>query len=199
MALIDNFNDTEGPPMTGWVTPALAAGLKSNGTTCLANAANAFGIWNTIMGHADEEAEVTITTKPATAGQVGVMARAKDISSAAIIDGYAVSVLVVAGAGNDIIRAYRIDNGVSTPLGTGIAQEVSNNDSIKIRIVGSSIGVWYKASGGSWTLLETVTDATYSAAGYLGLFSTDTTARMDDFGGGVYVPEGNPHHAYAQQ
>lgn len=196
--ILDTFSDTEGPPMTGWTTPTGVAGLKSNGTVCLANAANGFGIWNSVLSGADCEAFVTISTATGAGATTAVFARMKDVSSAATLDGYGV---VVAEAATDSWTISVYTNGVPSTLGAGFSQEVANGDSIGIQIIGSTIGAWYKPSGGSWTLLTTRTDSTYAAAGYIALSISDTTGRCDDFGGGTYVPPavGNPHYAYAQQ
>lgn len=185
--ILDTFSDTEGPPMTGWATPTGLAGLKSASGTCLANAANAVGFWNSALSGADCEAFVTVTTATSASNTVGVWARCANVGSAATTDGYLVSM----GEGaTDLWSIYRVDNGVPTLLGSTFSQEVSNGDSIGIQVIGSTIGAWYKASAGSWTELATRTDSTYTAAGYVGLSISDTTGRCDNFGGGVYVPSG---------
>ena len=184
-SVLDSFGDTEGPPMTGWATPTGTAGLKSASGVCLANAANAFGIWNSVLSGADEECFCTVTTALAAGGLVAVFARFKDIASAATVDGYGVT---VTEAATDSWTITIYTNGTPTTLGAGFTQEVSNGDKIGIRCIGSSIQAWYCASGGSWTMLASRTDTTYAAAGYIGAAISDTTGRIDDFGGGTYVP-----------
>ena len=154
------------------------------------------GVWNSIMGGADEEVFCTVTTATGSGATVAIYLRCKDIASAATLDGYA---LILTEAATDSWGINTITNGVVGLIGSTFTQEVANGDSIGLRIVGSTLTAWYKASGGSWTQLASRTDSTYAAAGYLALSISDTTGRVDDFGGGVYVPEGNPYHAYAQQ
>lgn len=183
-SVLDTFSDTEGPPMTGWATPTGYAGLKSNGSTCLADAANAVGFWNSVLSGADCEAFCTVTTATSSSNTVGVWARCANIGSGATVDGYFLSM----GEGaTDLWSIYRVDNGVPTLLGSTFSQEVSDGDSIGIAVIGTTIEAWYKASGGSWTMLDSRTDSTYSAAGYIGASISDTTGRIDDFGGGVAI------------
>lgn len=184
MALLDDFSDTEGPPMTGWTTPTGLAGLRSSGGVCLANAANAMGVWDSIMGSADAEVEATITTATGAGATVSIFVRAKDVGSAATIDAYG---LVITEGATDTWQIALFTNGVQSTLGSNFSQEVADGDSIRLRVVGSTLYAFYKASGGSWTELTTRTDSTYSAAGYLALSISDTTGRVDDFGGGVVV------------
>lgn len=186
--LLDTFSDTEGPPMTGWSTPTGVAGLRSASGECLANAANAFGVWDSIMGGEDEEVFCTVTTATGSGAAISIFVRLKDVSSGATIDGYGIE--ITEGATDTwVIRAYT--NAVPTTLGTSFNQEISDGDSIGLRIVGSTLTAWYKASGGSWTQLAERTDSTYTAAGYIALSISDTTGRVDDFGGGtIYVESG---------
>lgn len=185
-SILDNFNRAdEGPPMTGWATPALAAGLKIVTNVCAANAANALGVWNSILSSADCESWFTVSTATALSGIVYVFGRLKEIASAATLDGYSVS---VTEAATDTWAINSVTNGVATAIGATFNQEVSNGDAIGICCVGSSIQAWYKASGGSWSMLAERTDGTYAAAGYIGAGITDTTGRIDDFGGGNFIP-----------
>lgn len=183
-SVLDSFGDTEGPPMTGWTTPTGVAGLKSASGVCQANAANAFGIWNSIMGGADEEVFCTVTTATGSGGVVAIFVRAKDVGSAATFDAYGLEI-TEAATDNWAIRTYT--NGVPSTIGASFNQEVSNGDSIGLRIIGSTLTAWYKASAGSWTQLAVRTDTTYSAAGYLAASISTTTGRIDNFGGGEYV------------
>ena len=71
---------------------------------------------------------------------------------------------------------------------------MSAGDSIGMSMVGSTITVYYKASGGSWTSLGTRTDSTYTAAGRLQLgqwlSSSGVASTIDNFGGGAIGDEG---------
>jgi hypothetical protein len=72
-----------------------------------------------------------------------------------------------------------------TNLGTA-AQTVGAGDQIAVQAISSSINLWYKASGGSWTLLISVTDSSY-ASGKIGIESRGIFSTLDDFGGGTVI------------
>lgn len=182
--LLDAFADTEGPPMTGWATPALSSGVRSASGVALANAANAIGIWNSVLSGADCEAYATLTTAAGLAGVVYLFARAKDTANVTTMDGYGIS---VTEAATDTWSIIIMTNGVVSSLGATFNQEVANGDSIGVECIGSTIAALYKPSAGSWTQLTTRTDTTYAAAGYIGLGFSDTTARMGNFSGGNVV------------
>lgn len=187
--ILDSFDRAnEGPPPSAeWTTPAGVSGLIVSGSLCAANAANALGIFSASSVGPNCEAYYTVTTATGAAAQVQVWARAKDIASAATIDGYSIS---VTEAATDSWAINSITNGIASQLGASFGQEVSNGDSIGIECFGSNIAAWYKASGGSWIKLAERTDTTYAASGYIGIGIMDTTGRVNDFGGGTTVEEG---------
>ncbi len=84
-------------------------------------------------------------------------------------------------------KLYRIDSGTNTQLGADFTQTIATGDSFGMSLVGSTITVYFKAAAGSWTSLGTRTDATYSAAGKIGIRGADGTniSLADDFGGGT--------------
>jgi hypothetical protein len=179
--ILDNFNDTEGPPMTGWADTL--NGIRSNGATAQANAANSLSYYNTSQAP-NCEAYATISTMPATNGFVSVLARLKDAGAVGTLDGYEGRFTRLAGT--DTWRIFRFDNGVGTQLATA-SQEAAAGDGIWLHLEGSTLTL-YRSSGGTWTQMCQVTDSTYPAGGFLGLSMSDTTARADDFGGGSFQP-----------
>jgi Fibronectin type III domain len=85
-------------------------------------------------------------------------------------------------------------NGGGTRLLT-IAEELAAGDTILMRVKGTSIEAWRLPSGGSWSRLGVVQDATYPAAAYVGVGLRGTTGRVDDFGArtiGVTPPDTTP-------
>lgn len=178
----ENFNDTEGPPMTGWTD--LNAGVRSNGTTGQANAANSFSYLSSAgqFPNANCEAYQTITTK-AGAAQVVSVTLLDVVSSLAALDGYEGRATSVTGAANDTWRIYRADNGVVTQIATATV-EIVNGDGIWLTTQAGNFTL-YRRSSGVWASLTTATDTTYSGAKWLGISMSDTTARVDDFGGGA--------------
>lgn len=181
-AILDTFNRAnEGPPPSAsWTN--LNAGLKVISNVCGANAANSISYWNTICVSANEESYFTVTTKPANGQTCGAYVRLKDVGSIATLDGY--GLLASMAAGTDSIALQRIDNAVATTLGASVSQEISTSDILCIRISGSGIEMERNGS-----VVITRTDTTYTAAGYLGAAISDTTGRIDNFGGGSLTSE----------
>jgi hypothetical protein len=60
---------------------------------------------------------------------------------------------------------------------------MAEDDEFGMTIIGSTITVYYKTALGSWTVIGTRTDSTYSGGGKIGV---GITARggVDSFGGG---------------
>lgn len=192
-AILDDFNRADANPAGGSWTGVTSFGvgdvqIVSNTLKGVANAAGGcFAYWNTIMSGADAEAYCTIPTLPATNEYLDIGIRCVDMATAVTIDGYNVRLTKLSGT--DTIVMNRIVNGALTALHT-TNQEVSAGDSIGISAIGSTISYYYKASAGAWTLLGSVTDTTYTAAGYnaVGIGGTAPSVAIDDFGGGVVKP-----------
>lgn len=89
---------------------------------------------------------------------------------------------------NTVVAAYlrlaKVVAGVDTSLAE-TAQTISAGDSVGISVVGSRLSSWYKPSGGSWRVVDSVIDTSLAAAGRLAIETYTTTAHIDAFGGGV--------------
>ncbi len=136
----------------------------------------------------DSEVWATVTTKGPTNGdQIRLYLRLVDVGLSTV-DGYEAR-LVSVDAGTDAVRIFRLDNGSSSQLGVDISQEFTDGDGFGFEAIGSTLAV-YRKSAGVWTLLDTRTDSTYTAAGYLGVQFTQSgvgSPVLDDFGGGTVV------------
>lgn len=179
--VIDSFTrPDEGPPPSaswGGIWEPGTADMVVNSNELSANSTGLVtSYWNTNYGP-DCEVRIKIVNHVTAAG---IAARLVNENTASV-DGY----LLQYNGGSDL-SVYRIDNAGFTALGASITQLVSNGDSIGMSIVGATITVYYKSGAGAWASLGTRSDATYSAAGKLGVRATpgDTTD-MDDFGGGT--------------
>lgn len=154
------------------IDSSTAADGSGSGLWCAAR-------WNVATYGADTEAFATILESvSATRALLGRL----DVSGGeSAPDGYSVEFNNTA-----FCKAWRLDNGVATKLGSDFTVSGYGVDSqIGIEIVGTTITVYHKASGGSWSVVTTRTDSTYSAAGYIGLELYDNVTRTDDFGGGT--------------
>lgn len=195
-SILDSFNRAnEGPPPSAsWGGRLYSSGFQfkvssnalilENGS---ANGDSKTDYWGASFS-ADQEAYITVSTKSTNVSQYPIWFDMRmQTPGTSGLDGYEVAFFPVAGAANDTIQMYRIDNESFTTLGGLITQEVSAGDSVGVSVIGSTITVWYKASAGSWTSLGTQTDATYGSAGYIGIGAADTTSPtwvLDNFGGG---------------
>ena len=180
--VLDNFNRADGDAGANW--SKIWSGdymftVASNQIKCpwSANWANAG--WNVATFGADCEAYVTIATVSG-ANSISVYARMSALNTAGGPNGYRVSLTAL-----NTLSIQRLDSGSPTTLGATISQTISNGDSLGIECTGSTIKAYYKASGGSWTEIGSRTDATYGAAGYIGLECYNDVIRFDDFGGGT--------------
>jgi hypothetical protein len=143
---------------------------------------NASCYWSAATFGPDTEAYITITTKPADGNCAHLTVR--ESGSGGSISGYFGEFCSVVGA--DTWDIYRFDNGVGyIYISTHGTQELSNGDSMGLEAIGSSIKLYYKPAGGSWTVESSATDSTYSGAGRIAVGNEDPTYRADDFGGGT--------------
>lgn len=184
--LLDNFNraNTGPPPSSDWTTILNGHKIVSNVIVGNNAAASNISAWDTATYGGAVECYVTVPTKMADGTYIEIAARLTTLS-AATIDGYLVRCTAVAGAGNDTWRIYRLDNGSYTALGTGsVTGEFTAGDKIGIECNGSTITA-YHYTGGAWSSKTSVTDTTYSAAGYVGLTSVNAVATFDDFYAGT--------------
>ena len=121
-----------------------------------------------------------------------VMARLAGVGSATTWDGYFIRFLT--GSTPPRAEIIRMDNGTGTQLGANITITTADGDAVGLSVVGSTIEGWHKPSAGAWTSLGARTDATYTAAGYVGLYGTgdSTTWRIDNFNAGTVGATATP-------
>jgi hypothetical protein len=192
--VIETFTgaNTTSPPNGNWSNDYLnrADGrgiqIQSNAATGV-NAGGNEGWYNLRTFEASQEAYFTISTVGASGDYCGVALRIAAPGTAGM-DGYEVD--MVKAAGTDNVEFYRIDNSTYTQIGASVPQEFSNGDALGGRIVGSQLDCYRKPSGSPWAAVARITDATYTAAGYVGINSQGTTQRLDDYGAGAYNPPG---------
>ncbi len=177
-AILDDFNRAnEGPPPSSSWT----AGLGTNALVVLSNqCANGSGqsggaLWGTATT-ADCEVYATAAVVPsAGSDEISLWARYVDSSSH-----YRVRWLA-----DDVLYLWHL----TTELGTYSIPSASNGDKIALQCIGAAISVWYKPSAGAWAEVISVTNASTTEAGDIGLSAYDTNVRMDDFGGGSLCEE----------
>lgn len=176
---LDSFNRANEDPAAGWTS--VLNNLKVLSNQGAANAVNVITVYSSVA--ADCDVFMTVAVKPANTFAVGVNARAKDTGSVLTLDCYYWGFDALSGTDNLVLS--RIDNLVETRLSV-VGFEVTAGDQLKLVCRGSALEGWLY-TGGVWSLKATATDATYAAGGYIGVTMTDTTSRVDDFGGGALI------------
>lgn len=153
--------------------------------------------WNRLYYNAaqygpDCEAYLTLATLHPQNATFSLFIRLKDATpDTATFDGYRLMVYRYDNAGTDTMqfRLARIDNSAVTQISSPFGL---TNPAAGLKVGMSAVGTTIKAyydSGSGWTEVLSATDATYGAAGYLGFYwDSESTSRMDDFGGGTFVP-----------
>lgn len=194
-SVLDDFNraDTGPPPSASWDSAALdfttsALSVVSNTLKC---ASVAGGAWGATVGP-DCEAYTTLSTPQADLQRLRLYLRAQQIGGSTL-DGYMVEEQRSDGSSGGIFKIFRIDNDVNTTLGAS----VTDNGGVLAagNIQGADVVV-DTISGyinrGSWSTVLSRTDTTYSSSGQIGLGTTDSAARFDDFGGGTIASAAAP-------
>lgn len=189
-SILDDFNrgDTGPPPSASWVTPAAAVGGLKVISSQLASDDDSYGYrsaWNTAYG---PDCEFYATCAAATNGttQFELYIRMDSNQLANYFtsgDGYVLIVSVNSG-GAGAFELDKVSTGVFSTLDFTNLTFVSG-DSFGIQMIGSALKAFHKPAAGSWTEILSVTDGTFSGAGYTGLMINDAVGRLDNFGGGT--------------
>lgn len=194
--ILDTFTGTDGttPPNANWTNGAIygtTSGLRitSNQVTSTNDNGDLGGYWSASAFGANVEAYVTYSNLGSTTN-ISACGRLVNIGNNTT-DGYC----VFADDGNSVLRVVRVDNGVSTTLGSDISQAITAGDKFGLQAISDQICAWFSDNGGAWTQLGCRTDGTYTAGGNIGLSinGTTTVGGADDFGGGSIVSKRKFH------
>lgn len=147
----------------------------------------AFCYWNVASYAADCEAYVTVTASPIDTIRVGGRIINEGTAN------YSGYVAQCSQAG--VWTVMRIDNGAASTIATGSTQAMAVGDKIGFKAVGNQVlGYWWNSANGTWNLMVTATDGTYTAGGRLCVEMRIQT--IDDFGGGTTL---NVHEQLGSQ
>lgn len=188
-SVLDDFNRADGDAGANWTGDLIGASwpkpdVASN--QLRADVGNAFssGWWNVATYGPDCEVYCTFATAPGNA--VRLYARGSDFGTATY-DGYEIE------CDNSSSYLQKVVNGTRTTI-QSFGVLFASGDSVGMEVTGTStttIRCYRKPSGGAWGQIGTdQTDASspLTAAGHLGIvFVNDSTARIDNFGGGTIV------------
>lgn len=196
-SLLDDFNraDTGPPPSGSWDSAGLdlaSSALSVVSNTCK-SANTGGGAWGTTFGP-DSEVYTTLATLMGANQRVRLYLRAQQ-TGGATLDGYMVDFQRVdANPGCDM-KIFRIDNDANTQLGSTVSETggalVTGNE-LGADVVGTTITGYIFRSGAWGSVISNTGDANYGSAGLIGMASTDSTARMDDFSGGTTAAAAAP-------
>lgn len=185
-AVLDDFNRADGALGSGWTAAVDAQHvgapvISTNTAKGTTNGGLNEAYWNaSTMGPASE----AYLTLGGTANGEDMMVYCRVTSPGASSNGYA----VLYRPSGPFMRVRRIDSGAFTSLGADTTiTALGDGDKIGIECNGSSITA-YKYTSATWSSVVSVTDSTYSAAGYIGMAIGDSgsnAATGDDFGGGT--------------
>ena len=168
------------PPSSSWTTSptVTGAGLKVVNDACMGslNGQENIAYWNTSFGP-NTEAYVTMSKLPNTGYGVILFARFNFTTQA----GYYLQ--MIQGRGLTLFA----ENGDNyTQIGSTVTGTYKAGDSFGLQIVGSTLNIWYKPSGGTWTLEASYSDSTFTSAGNIGLDLGSATGAVTNFGGGTH-------------
>ena len=136
----------------------------------------------------DVWAWMQISTLPGVGTNTDLGVRVANIGSILTLTAYGVR--YNRSAGTDTVSLIRFDAPVTPVNLVTFNQEISANDCIGIRAYGTNLSAWYRSGGsGNFSYLGETTDGTYTAAGDVSFTLPDTTIRINEWGGGVYVPQ----------
>lgn len=185
---LDDFNRTDGSLGANWDGKLFNAdsllAIDTNRVKGVNAGANNNQAWATQLGP-DCEAWVEIATGSSDENSTFLAARWSAVDTDTP-NGYAVR---ARGGATNNVAIFRFDAGAVTGLGS-VSQVIGDGDWLGVRVIGTTISLYYKDLSGSnqWELLLEATDATYTAAGFIGLFIGGGTLRADNFGGGTLGP-----------
>ena len=206
--VLDAFNRADGGLGASWTSPVVSGEeimeiLSNQVKKDTGNAPRGSDYWNGST-HSEAEAYADLPTLPSVNAYVTLTARIVNPGGASL-DGYEVRITDRTDAARMRWSFYRIDDGVFTLVG-GNTDDILTPSSYQIGLEasGSTFTFYRTNGGGAWTNIGTRSDATYSAAGYIGLGASGgaaEAARLDNFGGGTigagaaYQPRyGYVHH-----
>ena len=183
-SLLDDFDraNTGPPPSASWGGPVLPG---NSGAKVLSNQLVTAGgsgecYWLTSFGP-DSECYITIGT---LGTGFGLYLRVNNPNTGTMT-GYYADIYA------NTIDVYRMDNAGYNQLGASIATTTSAGDTFGLEMIGATLTVYRKPSAGAWGSIGSRTDATYGAAGAVGVLLG--SANLDNFGGGTVTTGGTTY------
>ena len=193
--ILDSFTGSDETPIaTNWSGPIYSTISQLRRlSNKLAPSATAFGgSWYDISTFGPNcEVYATIDTLANSSSFTGILYARAINPNTTNLSGYIMQIFDTGVGGSGAIGIYREDNGSDTQIGSSYNPPggLQLGDKYGMSCVGAIIAGFYcPVSTGIWTsAVISATDATYGAAGFLGvaLDSAGAAFRLDQFGGGT--------------
>jgi len=184
LPIVDSFNRTNETPLSDagrWsngIAGSAETGFRVASNRLACTRTTTCTAWrNPALYGPDTEVSARITTLPGNGNQIRLLARVQQPGTSAY-DGYMLRTNQLSGT--DQVFLERVDNGALVNRLT-ISQNLTAGDVLLLRVKGSTLEAWLKR-GTAWSLLGSVVDSSYGAAGYVGVGIRAKTGRLDDFG-----------------
>lgn len=193
--ILDNFNRADVDPMAGnWTADPFnlgEGGLRIVSNECRSHSNfNNTDYWNPNTFGPNTEAQIKFATLGTNTHGCFLLVRiAAPVTAGA--DGYEFG--ANSGTAN-IAQYFRVDNTVGTQLGGNESQTWVTGDTMGVDMIVDLLTGYRKPSGSAWSAFTSRTDATYTAAGYVGLNAYSDAHHLDDFVAGT--SESQPVNAY---
>jgi hypothetical protein len=189
-SVLDSFNRANESPIAGsWTAEAGTVNLSSNQATAPSDGANRV-LWNSTLG-ADQEGFLTVAALPVVGQDVAIILRS-DGSGNEYWLGFANS-----GGGQYLlyIGAYTSGGTFYSLVDSGNLTGGAAGHKIWGTVVGNVLTLYDCPSGSStWTQRLQYTDtANWRTSGKIGMMIWESTARVDDFGGGAISSGGTTY------
>jgi hypothetical protein len=180
--LLDSFTGAPGALSASWQSPALSdpgtVAIASSGVTAGSTAASS-ATWSATTFTANQEAHLTVPVLPRSGDFIQVIGRLDKLGAT----GESCYLLRVTPSTSTWDVRKKISGATSTSIRSFNAPFAAG-DSMALQLVGSTVNVFRRPAGGSWSLVGSATDTAITGAGYLAFTLGDTTARGGSFGGG---------------
>jgi hypothetical protein len=194
VSVVDNFNRANGALTLPWENNFFGAGQLevNNNAARSGHSTNYRGSRWSSGGTIGPDLEVfaTIAEPHADGRGMNIDWRTSTTSDTR----YILSLQRQAGSNNDALQVEKVLNGFYSTVGAAIPLgfDFTAGDGVGIRMVASTLTVYYKRAGGAWTALASRTDTSIRDAGRVTFYIEGQPGKWDDVGIGTYTADGEP-------
>ena len=194
VGMVDSFNRANGTLTAPWENNFFGAGpLEVNSNAARSGHSTNYGgsRWSSAGAIGpDLEIFATIAEAHADGREMNIDWRTSTTADTR----YILSLQRRAGSNNDTLQVEKAVNGAYATVGAAIPLgfDFAAGDAVGIRMVGSTITVYYKRAGGAWTVLASRTDTSIQSAGRVTFYIEGQPGKWDDVGIGTFTGGGEP-------